>query len=237
MIDGKSVLAVITARGGSKGVPGKNIMIIGGRPLIQWSIDAARDARYVDRLILSSDDTAIMEVARKGGCDVPFVRDPALATDTASSVDVIADALQRVPGYDVVVLLQPTSPLRTAKDIDGTIALLMDSKAPACVSVREAEEHPYWTFKLGADGRLTRFVEPGGGMPQRRQDLPQAWCLNGAVYAANVEWFLRNRTFLSPETVAFPMPAERSVDVDTFEDIEKVNRLIGNAVRPSGVVR
>jgi CMP-N,N'-diacetyllegionaminic acid synthase len=237
MIDGKSVLAIITARGGSKGVPGKNIMIVGGRPLIQWSIDAARAARYVDRLILSSDDTAIMEVARKGGCDVPFVRDAALATDTAFSVDVIADALQRVPSYDIVVLLQPTSPLRTAKDIDGTIALLMDSKAPACVSVREAEEHPYWTFKLGVDGKLTRFVEPDGGMPQRRQDLPQAWCLNGAVYAANVEWFLRNRTFLSPETVAFPMPAERSVDVDTFEDIEKVNRLIGNADRPSGVVR
>jgi CMP-N-acetylneuraminic acid synthetase len=212
-------------------------MIVGGRPLIQWSIDAARAARYVDRLILSSDDTAIMEVARKGGCDVPFVRDAALATDTAFSVDVIADALQRVPSYDIVVLLQPTSPLRTAKDIDGTIALLMDSKAPACVSVREAEEHPYWTFKLGVDGKLTRFVEPDGGMPQRRQDLPQAWCLNGAVYAANVEWFLRNRTFLSPETVAFPMPAERSVDVDTFEDIEKVNRLIGNADRPSGVVR
>lgn len=237
MIDGKSVLAIITARGGSKGVPGKNIMIVGGRPLIQWSIDAARAARYVDRLILSSDDTAIMEVARKGGCDVPFVRDAALATDTAFSVDVIADALQRVPSYDIVVLLQPTSPLRTAKDIDGTIALLMDSKAPACVSVREAEEHPYWTFKLGVDGKLTRFVEPDGGMPQRRQDLPQAWCLNGAVYAASVEWFLRNRTFLSPETVAFPMPAERSVDVDTFEDIEKVNRLIGNADRPSGVVR
>lgn len=237
MIDGKSVLAIITARGGSKGVPGKNIMMIGGRPLMQWSIDAARAARYVDRLILSSDDAAIIEVARKGGCDVPFVRDPALATDTASSVDVIADALQRVPGYDIVVLLQPTSPLRTAKDIDGTIALLMNSNAPACVSVRESEEHPYWTFKLGIDGKLTRFAEPDGGAPQRRQDLPQAWCLNGAVYAANVEWFLRNRTFLSPETVAFPMPAERSVDVDTFEDIEKINRLIGNAVRPSGVVR
>ncbi len=230
MIDGKSVLAIIAARGGSKGVPGKNIMMIGGRPLLQWSIDAARAARYIDRLILSSDDAAIIEVARKGGCDVPFVRDAALATDAASSVDVMADALQRVPGYDIVVLLQPTSPLRTGKDIDGAIALLMDSKAPACVSVREAEEHPYWMFKLSVDGKLTRFAEPDGGMPQRRQDLPPAWCLNGAVYAANAEWFLRNRTFLSPETVAFPMPAERSVDVDTFEDIEKVNRLIGSVI-------
>lgn len=229
MIEGKSVLAIVTARGGSKGIPGKNIMEIAGRPLIQWSIDAAHASRYVDRLILSSDDAAIIEVARKGGCEVPFVRDASLATDEASSIDVLVDALQRVSGHHIVVLLQPTSPLRTAADVDGTIARLMESKASACVTVREAEEHPYWTFRFGADGRLERFAEPDGGMPQRRQDLPQAWCLNGAVYAAHVDWFLRNRTFLSAETVGFPMPAERSLDVDTFEDIEKLNLLLSRA--------
>src|SRR4051812_34752800 len=129
MIDGKSVLGLIAARGGSKGVPGKNIFVVNGRPLIQWSIDAARASRYIDRLILSSDDSAIMEVASNAGCEVPFRRDAALASDDANAIDVVADALMRLPGYDMVVLLQPTSPLRIAADIDGAIELLVSSEA------------------------------------------------------------------------------------------------------------
>jgi N-acylneuraminate cytidylyltransferase len=227
MIGEQSVLAIIAARGGSKGVPGKNIMPIAGRPLIQWSIEAARGSHHVDRLILSSDDLAIIEVARRAGCDVPFVRDAALATDEASSMDVVADALGRVPGYEIVVLLQPTSPLRTAADIDGALTRLIESGAPACVSVREADDHPYWTFRADPAGRLVRFAEPDGGMPQRRQDLPQAWCLNGAVYVARADWFMRVRTFLSAETVSFPMPAERSLDIDAFADIEQFIKIAG----------
>src|SRR5690349_10929106 len=149
MIGEKSVLGLIAARGGSKGVPGKNIFVVNGRPLIQWSIDAARASRYIDRLILSSDNPAIMDVARNAGCEVPFRRDDALASDTASAIDVVADALMRVPGYSIVVLLQPTSPLRIAGDIDGAIELLVSSGAGACVTVREADEHPYWMFRLG----------------------------------------------------------------------------------------
>lgn len=227
MIDGRSVLAIIAARGGSKGVPGKNIVPIAGRPLIQWSIDAARKSSHVDRLILSSDDAAIIEVAKRAGCDVPFIRDAALATDEASSMDVVADALRRVPGHDIVALLQPTSPLRTAADIDGALMRLVESGAPACVSVREAEDHPYWTFRLDSAGRLARFTEPDGDLPQRRQDLPPAWCLNGAVYAARVDWFMRARTFLSDETVGFVMPADRSLDIDTFADIERLRNIAG----------
>jgi N-acylneuraminate cytidylyltransferase len=133
----------------------------------------------------------------------------------------------RLPGYDLVVLLQPTSPLRIAADIDGAIELLVSSGASACVSLREAEEHPYWMFRLGDGGRLVRFAEPAGGMPLRRQDLPPAWSLNGAVYVAGCDWFLKNRTFLSPATVGYPMPADRSLDIDTFEDIEKLQRHVG----------
>jgi len=227
MIDGQSVLAIVAARGGSKGIPGKNILPVAGRPLIQWSIDAARGSRHVDRLILSSDDAAIIEVARNAGCDVPFVRDAALATDEASSVDVVIDALRRVPGYDIVVLLQPTSPLRIAADIDGALTRLVEGGAASCVSVREAEDHPYWTFRVDPAGRLARFAAPDGGMPQRRQDLPQAWCLNGAVYVARVDWFMRERTFLSDETVGFPMPADRSLDIDTPADIEQFKKIAG----------
>mgnify|MGYP003462782716 FL=1 len=108
MIDGLRVLALIPARGGSKGLPGKNIRPVGGRPLLTWTIHAARTSRYVDRLVLSSDDPAIIAVAEHEGCEVPFRRDAALATDEASSADVVLDAIGRLPGHDVVVLLQPT---------------------------------------------------------------------------------------------------------------------------------
>ncbi|MDM4767511.1 acylneuraminate cytidylyltransferase family protein [Pelomonas sp. SE-A7] len=232
MIAGRSVLALITARGGSKGVPGKNILPIGGKPLIQWTIDAARASRYIDRLILSSDDDAIMAAAAAGGCEVPFRREAALADDTASSIDVVIDALQRVPGHDIVVLLQPTSPLRSTADIDGTLERLVESQAPSCVSVRAAEEHPYWTFRTGSDGRLARYAEPPAGLPTRRQDLPEAWCLNGAVYAAQVDRFLADRSFLTAQTVGYPMPAERSLDIDTPADVERLIAAVQNARLP-----
>ena len=236
MIAGKSVLAIVAARGGSKGVPGKNILPIGGRPLIQWTIDAARASRYIDRLVLSSDDPAIMAVAAQGGCEVPFQRDASLATDHASSIDVVIDALRRLPGHDIVVLLQPTSPLRNTADIDGAIDLLVSSGAPACVSLRMADEHPYWTFRLGSDGGLARYApipEGPDGMPLRRQDLPAAWCLNGAVYVAQVDWFLRERSFLSAQTLGYAMPTERSLDIDTPADVERLRLTVASVVNPA----
>jgi CMP-N,N'-diacetyllegionaminic acid synthase len=233
VISGLSVLALITARGGSKGVPGKNVLPIGGKPLIAWTIDAARGSRYVDRMILSSEDAVIIDAARRHGCEAPFVRDAALATDTATSIDVVADALHRVPGYDVIVLLQPTSPLRNSADIDATVECLISSGAPACVTVRPAQEHPYWTFQLNHTDQLARFVEPIAGMPLRRQDLPEAWCLNGAVYAARTEWFMRERTFLSPLTVGHRMPDERSLDIDTPADVERLRSIVDRVRLPT----
>jgi CMP-N,N'-diacetyllegionaminic acid synthase len=226
MIDGKRVLAIIPARGGSKGIPGKNIFQIRGRALIEWTFDAARNSRYIDRQVLSSDDSAIIEAARTAGCDVPFCRDAALATDEATSADVVVDVLQRVPGYDLFVLLQPTSPLRVADDIDGALELLISSGAPACVTLRAAEDHPYWTFRLEPNHQLAAFAETPGGVPQRRQDLPSAWCLNGAVYVARTESFLGTRSFLSKETVGYPMPASRSLDIDTMADLESFKTIL-----------
>lgn len=233
MIGTFKVLALIPARGGSKGVPGKNILPICGKPLIQWTIDEARASRYIDRLILSSDDDEIMAVAATGGCEIPFRRDTNLAGDTASSIDVVADALERVPGYDIVVLLQPTSPLRKASDIDGAIERLESSSAPACVTVRAAEEHPYWTFYADEQGYLVHYVKPPAGIPMRRQELPEAWCLNGAVYAVRTEWFLRNRSFLTADTVFYPMPAERSIDIDTQTDVERLIDVVQRMTQPS----
>lgn len=233
MIDGLRVLALIPARGGSKGLPGKNILPVGGRPLLAWTIRAARASRYVDRLVLSSDDPAIIAVAEREGCEVPFRRDAALATDEASSVDVVLDAIARLPGHDIVMLLQPTSPLREAADIDATLETLCRRGAEACVTVRPAEEHPYWTFRLDATGRLAPYCTPAGGIPAQRQRLPEAWCLNGAVYAARIPSFLRTKSFLGAHTVAQTMPAERSPDIDTRDDLEQVERALRERADPS----
>lgn len=236
MIGTRKVLALIPARGGSKGVPGKNILPICGKPLIQWTIDAARVSRYIDRLILSSDDDEIMSVAAAGGCEIPFRRDASLSGDTASSIDVVIDALERVPGYDIVVLLQPTSPLRSANDIDGAIEHLELNSAQACVTVREAEEHPYLTFYADEQGCLAHYVTPPAGTPMRRQDLPVAWCLNGAVYALRTESFLKNRSFLTARTIFYPMPAERSLDIDTPSDVERLINVVQNMIQPTSKI-
>lgn len=220
MIDDKRVLGVITARGGSKGVPRKNLADFRGAPLLQWTIEAAQGCECLDRLILSSDDAEIIALAASLGCEAPFVRSPELATDAASSVDVVLDAAERVPGYDVVVLLQPTSPLRLAADIDGTARAMAAANAPGAVSVFETTHHPWLMFGVGDARTLEAVVERPAGSSSRRQDFPAVYQLNGAVYAVETAWLRRNRVFVrSGETVAFVMPGSRSLDIDTLEDL------------------
>jgi N-acylneuraminate cytidylyltransferase len=220
MIDSARVLAIIPARGGSKGVPGKNIRLVAGRPLLAWTVEAARQATTIDRLILSSDDAEIIRVAAECGCEAPFVRAAELARDDTPGIAPVLDALERVGGYDVVVLLQPTSPLRTPADIDECVRLLVSSGAPACVSVTRCEEHPYWMYWVAPDRRLQRIVPDDVGGIARRQDLPTAYMINGAVYAASVQWLRSSATFLSPETIGYVMPPQRSLDIDTESDIQ-----------------
>jgi N-acylneuraminate cytidylyltransferase len=219
VIEGKTVIAVIPARGGSKGLPGKNIISVGGKPLLAWTIEAAQKARYIDRLILSSDDEAIIAVALEHGCEVPFRRDPRLAADDSPSIDVVLDALSRCPGYDWVVLLQPTSPLRSAEDIDRALQRCVALEAPACVSVCEAEQSPYWMYTLEAGDRLSPLLRTSA---TRRQDLPTAYVLNGATYVADTAWLANSRSFLTSETIAYEMPSERSIDIDTDADLAKL---------------
>jgi N-acylneuraminate cytidylyltransferase len=219
MICGKSVLALIPARGGSKGLPGKNTMPLGGRPLIQWTIEAARGSRFVDRVVLSSDDETIIGIAARCGCEVPFRRPAALASDTAAMIDVALHALEAVPGHGVLVLLQPTSPLRTSADIDAACELFAGSGAPSCVSVSPAEQSPYWMYGLGVRGELLPILEPPEGVA-RRQDLPPVYVLNGAIYVADVAALKRSRSFVTRGTVGYTMPAERSIDIDTAADFE-----------------
>jgi CMP-N,N'-diacetyllegionaminic acid synthase len=226
MIDGLSVLAVITARGGSKGVPGKNVRPVYGRPLIAWTVRAATRAHTVDRVIVSTDDEGIAEASRAAGAEVPFARPAELATDTASSIDVILHALDAVPGFDLVVLLQPTSPLRNAADIDAAVERCVSADAPACVSVSLVEEHPQWMYRLGNDSRLAPVL-PADSRASRRQDLPAVYSLNGAVYVARVDWLRRERSFLSPATVGYVMPRERALDIDTESDFQTLETFAG----------
>lgn len=221
MINGQSILAVVPARGGSKGVPRKNLRVIGGKSLLAWTFEAAAGSVHLDRTILSSDDPEIIRFARSKGWDVPFVRDSRLATDEARTVDVILDALIRCPGYNWVVVLQPTSPLRTSHDIDRSIEICVERKAPACVSVRHADESPYWMMHISDSGHVVPMF-PDMNI-SRRQELPPVYLLNGAVYVANTEWLIAERKFVTPETAAYVMPAERSSDIDTEDDILRID--------------
>lgn len=221
MIASKRVLAVITARGGSKGLPRKNLLPFRGKPLLQWTIEAAQASAHIDRLILSSDDAEIRALAESLGCEAPFTRAAALSSDEARSIDVVLDAVDRTPGFDLVVLLQPTSPLRLAADIDGTLEALVRSEGNSAVSVGPAPCHPWLVFNQDEAGRLVPYAIPPAGAGPRRQDMPPAWRLNGAVYASDIDWLRRERVFVQAgDTVPYVMPVERSADIDTLEDLK-----------------
>ena len=221
MIGNKKVLAVIPARGGSKGIPNKNVVSLMGKPLINWTIEAASSSRYIDHLILSSDDECICSVAKAAGCNVPFLRASELATDDAKTVDVVLDAINRTPGFDLVVVLQPTSPLREASDIDNCLELLIAQGAATAVSVSESRDHPFLVYSMAADSRLDAFLKIDPSVSMRRQDLPPAYSLNGAIYIAEIDWLIASRSFVSPETVGYLMSREKSIDIDEPSDLER----------------
>ena len=219
MIGDKSVLGLIMARGGSKGLPRKNLREIGGKPLIAWSVEAGKQSQFIDRLILSSDDEEIIETVRQLECEIPFVRPESLATDASSPVDVIRHALESLPEkYDYLVLLQPTSPLRIASDIDRCVELCYQNKAPACVTIVESEKNPYWMYELQGDRRLEPVMSEAARIV-RRQDLPKTYTLNGAVFVARADWIVDQDDFLGPDTLGSEMPRVRSIDIDSETDL------------------
>lgn len=217
MINSRKVLAIIPARGGSKGVKRKNIKMFAGKPLIAWTIEEAKKSKYIDRLILSSEDEEIIGVAKDYGCEVPFIRPEELALDETPGIEPILHALDKISGYDYVVVLQPTSPLRIAEDIDVSLERMVNSQAGACVSVVEAEQSPYWMYTISEENKIRPLISQQE-MPMRRQELSKVYALNGAVYIAGVEWIKRVRNFLTEETISYIMPKERSFDIDNEMD-------------------
>lgn len=214
-------LYIIPARGGSKGIPHKNIKPLAGRPLIAYSIDVARElCPEQDRIILSTDDPTIADTARRLGLKVDYMRPADLATDSSGSREVMLDAMDWADArgivYDCIVLLQPTSPLRTADDVRAALELYTP-QVDMVVSVEPAACNPYYNcFETDADGFL--HISKGDGLLTRRQDAPPAWTYNGAVYVINPQSLRAMPMGSFGRRVPSPMAAERSIDLDTPRD-------------------
>ncbi len=221
-VSSADVLGLVPARGGSKGLPGKNTASLAGKPLIVWTLEAALAAACVDDVVVSTDSEHIAEVAAEAGARVPFVRPADLAQDDTPMVDVVLHALdeleRRGRTYSAVALLQPTSPLRTARHIDEAAALKSETGSQAVVSVVESEHSPLWSNTLPPDGRMGAFLRPEA-VSARRQDLPKHYRLNGAIYLIDTPTLRTERAFVGAFAVAYVMPREASVDVDEELDL------------------
>jgi N-acylneuraminate cytidylyltransferase/CMP-N,N'-diacetyllegionaminic acid synthase len=223
------ILYIIPARGGSKGLPGKNIRLLGNKPLIAYSIEAAVNSIFKGTVIVSTDDEEIASVGKKYGATVPFIRPNELATDVASTMDVVFHAInfykQQHVFFDLIVVLQPTSPLRTSTDIDQAISLMKEKNVAAVVSVCESEHHPLWTNILPADGSMKNFIrEEVKG--KNRQQLPVNFRLNGALYISKSEALEIYKGFIHEKTIAYIMPTDRSVDIDHEIDFKLAELLL-----------
>ncbi|MTD94671.1 acylneuraminate cytidylyltransferase family protein [Hyphomicrobium sp. xq] len=231
---GKGYLAIVTARAGSKRLPGKNVRDLCGKPLFVWSVASALDCPEIARVIVTTDSREYQSIAREAGADCPWLRDAALAADSSTSADVVRDVLDRLGAesatYKGLVLLQPTSPLRTAADISAAIALRESHGASAVVSVSEAECPPAWVGRIPENLCMDGFRSSA---PAGNAGGGTWWRLNGAVYVIGIADFLSAHDFMPQGTLAYQMPRERSVDVDTEFDLELARLLMSRNRRGS----
>lgn len=214
------VIAIIPARGGSKGIPRKNIVNFKGKPLITWSIEAALKSKFVTDVYVSSDDDEILQIAKISE-DVNIIQRPsALAQDDSKTEPVLTHVLNSIDSsvYDYLILLQPTSPLRTAEHIDAAFYKLLESKADSLISVSELEHHPLKTFTINTKGFLEGIVN--NEFPfSPRQSLTKAFRANGAIYIIEIASFLKKNVLITNRTTHFLMDNEESVDIDSNKDL------------------
>ncbi len=226
------ILAVIPARGGSKGLPKKNIKVLGNKPLITWSIKAAKASRLVHKTMVTSDDETIISISKAAGAEIPFVRPDHLASDTASSKDVLIHTIDHYKSqgeqYDYIVLLQPTSPFRKADDIDKAIELAKSTNADMVVSVKETASNPYYVlFEENEKGHLENSKK---GHFTRRQDCPTVYEYNGSIYVIKVSALYRENSLTFEKTVKYIMDDFHSVDIDTQIDFDFAELLLNKGV-------
>ena len=224
MYQNNKILAIIPARGGSKSVPKKNIYPLNGKPLIYYSISSGLKAKYIDRLIVSTDSPEIAKVARKYKAEVPFVRPAELASDTAPTLPVLQHVVKYVEENDkfkpdLVVLIQPTNPLVRSEDVDGTIETLFKTNTNSCFSVTEISQRPEWMYRMD-NNPAELFLKEESGPTKRSQELPRLAIINGTVYVMKYETLMTKNKIRDGNTSIYVMPRERSVDIDDKFDFE-----------------
>jgi CMP-N-acetylneuraminic acid synthetase len=225
------VLGLVPARSGSKGVDRKNIKLLGGKPLLQYTAEAALAARTLTRIVLSTDAAEIAEVGQQCGLEVPFLRPPELARDETPMLPVVQHALNwlscRGDSFDAVCLLQPTNPFRSPEDIDGCVDLLAASDADSVVTIRHVpdEYNPYWVYLIGDEGSLKLFS--GATEPlSRRQVLPSAYYRDGSVYVTRTAVLVTGNSLYGDRMLGYPMTGDRAVNIDNVEDWIEAERLV-----------
>lgn len=219
MIMSQGVLAIVPARAGSKRLPNKNVLLLGGQPLIAWTVKAAIEAQVFEEVLVSTDDATIAEIAIRFGASAPWLRPAELATDTATSIDVLLDAVDRADPdgsrYGLVALLQPTSPFRTAATITAGVKQCLSNGGAPVVAVSPARTHPDLCFRLDAGGRMSKYTPEKTGASLRSQDLSPAFEVNGALYVASVQYLRRHRTFFGPDATALVVRSRaESMNID-----------------------
>lgn len=232
MINGNRVLALIPARGGSKGLPGKNLRELCGKPLIAWTIEAAKSCPLIDDVVVSSDDAKIISVAKEYGALVPFVRPAELATDTASSVDVAMHALTELAregkSYEYLVLLEPTSPLRGPSDLHDMLTKLDAAREfTSIVSVGEVAAHPFLTKSMTERGEITNLID-NGLQTARRQDLPEALFPFGVGYIVRVEAFKSERAFYTQHCLGHKIKKHQCFEIDDIYDFSAIEGVMNH---------
>jgi len=220
MLDNSTFLAIIPARGGSKRLPRKNILNLGGKSLISWTIEAALKSKYIDNTVVTSDDEEILKIANHIGSKT-IKRPGHLANDTATTIEAIVHTISNLKNsYDYIILLQPTSPLRTEKHIDQAIELLESKNADSVISVCEMEHSPLWSNKLAKSGSMVDFISDDI-KNKRSQDLDRYYRLNGAIYICDTQKLLaENSFFLKRNVFAYKMKKEHSIDIDEEFDFK-----------------
>lgn len=216
----QKILALIPARGGSKGIKDKNIIPLAGKPLIAYSIEAAKKSKYIDSIVVTTDSERIAEVAKEYGARVPFLRPAELAADTSKTIDAVLHAIKTLKSmnenYDTLVLLQPTQPLRTVDDIDKAIELYYENGENGLVSISHVDDSPLLIRSINDDGKLVNLLSQNSTC--RRQDMPDYYKVNGCIYINKIDELNENTSF-NDNKVPFIMDKEHSIDIDEMSDL------------------
>lgn len=230
MYNGKRILGLIPARGGSKGIPHKNIIDLCGKPLISYTIEEGKKSKYIDYLLVSTDDDEIARISKEYGASVPFLRPSCLATDTSKTIEVVLHGIKELKKagktYSTLVLLQPTQPLRTSEDIDKAIECFFNSNEEPLVSICEVDEHPILVRTI-TGGKLINLLNISSTC--RRQDLPKYYRVNGCIYINNIAQINENTSF-NDNTIPYIMDRNRSIDIDEMDDLIMARHLLRSSV-------